>query len=80
MVFNSLYWVISFYLFFQILKLKLINFNCLSLFIYFEKERPCASTSWGGAERERERERIPNRLFIVSAEPDIGLDSQNRIS
>ena len=30
--------------------------------------------SRGGAERERERERIPKRLHTVSAEPDMGLE------
>ena len=40
------------------------------MFIYlFLRER----ASREGAERERERERIPNRLCTVSAEPDAGL-------
>ena len=47
------------------------------LFILKEKE----STSRGGAERERERERerkrIPSRLCIVSAEPNVGLEPTN---
>ena len=32
------------------------------------------SMSWGGAERERGRERIPSRRHAVSIEPDAGLD------
>ena len=31
-----------------------------------------------GAERERERERLPNRLRAVSAEPDVVLKQMNR--
>ena len=53
----------------------------LSLFIYFERvrerEREKASSSGGRAEKEGERERIPNRLHIVSAEPDSGLEPMN---
>ena len=30
--------------------------------------------SWGGAEREGERERFPSRLLTVSIEPDVGLE------
>ena len=33
--------------------------------------------SRGGAERERERERVPSRLHAVSTEPDMGLDPTN---
>ena len=33
--------------------------------------------SRGGAETEGERERIPNRLRAVSAEPGLGLDLMN---
>ena len=33
--------------------------------------------SRGGAERERERERIPSRLSTVSTEPDVGLEPTN---
>ena len=47
----------------------------LSLFIYFERARE--STSMGGAERERERERIPSRLCTVSIELDVGLEPMN---
>ena len=35
----------------------------------------CASG--GGAERERWRERIPNRLSTVSADPNAGLEPMN---
>ena len=55
-------------------------------FIYFESEkererkseteREHARMSRGGAEREVEKERIPSRLCIVSAEFDMGLNSQ----
>ena len=34
----------------------------------------CACTSRGGAERDRESERIPNRLHAVSTEPNAGLE------
>ena len=43
----------------------------LSLFIYFERE------SMSRGEAEREKERIPSRLHIVSTEPDAGLDPTN---
>ena len=33
--------------------------------------------STGGAERERERKRIPSRLYAASAEPDAGLEPIN---
>ena len=39
----------------------------LDLFILRERE------SGRGAERERERQRIPSRLCTVSAEPSVGL-------
>ena len=42
------------------------------------KKRERVSTSRGGAERERERERIPSRLHTVSTEPDVRLDLTNR--
>ena len=47
------------------------------MFIYFERERD--SITWGGAQREgeRERERIPSRLHAVSAEPHAGLELTN---
>ena len=45
----------------------------LSLLIYFERERK----SRGGAERKGERERIPRRLYAVSAEPNMGLNLTN---
>ena len=41
-------------------------------FIYFERDRD--STSWGGAEREGERERIPSILRTANAEPDSELE------
>ena len=34
-------------------------------------------TSWGGAEREREKERIPSGLRTVSIEPNVGLKLMN---
>ena len=39
--------------------------------MYFKRE------NGEGAERERERERIPSRLPVVSTEPDTGLDAMN---
>ena len=33
--------------------------------------------SWGGAERERESERIPSRLRTVIARPHVELDPTN---
>ena len=53
---------------------KKIFISFLSSFIYFEREREKASG--GGAKRRRER--IPIRLCIVSAEPDVGLKLMNR--
>ena len=58
---------------------------CLSLFIYFEKagreggregerERECMSQ---GRDRETPRERIPSKLLIGSAEPNVGLELMN---
>ena len=44
------------------------------MFVLAGRER----VSEGGAERERERERIPNRLSAVSTEPDVGLKLTNR--
>ena len=44
------------------------------MFIYFERERYSANGRWGQRER---RERIPSRLHIVSAEPDVGLEPTN---
>ena len=44
-------------------------FKCL--FILREREHR------GGAEREREAERIPTRLHAVSPEPDAGLEPTN---
>ena len=43
------------------------------MFIFRERE----SESRGGAERGRERERIPSRLHSVSAELDAGLELMN---
>ena len=37
--------------------------------------RACARA--GEGQREREKERIPSRLHIVSAEPDVGLELMN---
>ena len=42
--------------------------------IYFERERERARTSEEGAER---RDRIPGRLFAISAEPDMELELTN---
>ena len=44
--------------------------------VYFVRERE--SMSRGGAETERERERIPSRLYAVRAEPDTGRKLTNR--
>ena len=48
------------------------------MFIYLERDRKrvhvLACTSWGGAERERGRERISSRLCADNKEPDVGLD------
>ena len=43
------------------------------------RESACVtSCEWRGqAETERERERIPNRLYTVSIEPNVGLDLMN---
>ena len=41
-------------------------------FIYFERDGD--STSRGGAERERERERILSSFHTASAEPDAGVE------
>ena len=35
-------------------------------------------TSRGGAETEKETERIPSRLLTVNMEPNAGLDPMNR--
>ena len=43
------------------------------LFILRERER-----EWGGAGRERGRERVPSRLHAVSTEPDTGFQPTNR--
>ena len=40
-----------------------------------ERERECESMSWGGTERERKR--IPSRLCAISTESDVGLDPVN---
>ena len=54
----------------------------LSLFIYFGKEREKKRVYEPGRgrerEREKDRERATNRLQVVSAEPDVGLDLMNR--
>ena len=49
----------------------IISFCKKKLFIYFERE------SWGGAETERERERIPSTLPAISVEPNTGLEPMN---
>ena len=36
-----------------------------------------AHTSWGGAEKEMGRERVPSRLHTVSTESDTGLKAAN---
>ena len=41
----------------------------LSLLVHFEREREHASK-----QGKRERERIPSRLHVVSAEPDLRLN------
>ena len=46
------------------------------MFIYSERGRE--SSNRRGAERERERERIPSRLCAASTEPDVGLELTNR--
>ena len=33
---------------------------------------------WGEGQRERERKRIPSKLSVVSAQPDVGLELTNR--
>ena len=48
------------------MKIPLYPFLFLSLFILGEKEQG-----------RREGERIPSRLHVVSAEPNMGLDSMN---
>ena len=45
------------------------SFNFLKMFIYCERE--IYRASGGGAERRRQR--IPNKLCVVSAEPNMGL-------
>ena len=46
------------------------------VFLLILRERACAQAEEG--QRERERDRIPTRLLIVSTEPDAGLDLRNR--
>ena len=48
----------------------------LSVYLFEERERKRESTSRGG-QRERRRERTPNRLPAVRAEPDTGLELRN---
>ena len=51
-----------------------LRFFFLSLFIYLEKERECMSE----VEAKREgRQRVLNRLQLVSTEPDVGLELTN---
>ena len=58
------------------LSVYLCSFLLVSLFffevllIYFEREKACEQ----GRGRERGRERIPSRIHVVSAEPDVGLN------
>ena len=46
----------------------------LSFYLLILREREGA----GEGQRERRRERIPSRLYTVSAEPSMGLDPTNR--
>ena len=50
-----------------------INIDIFSYYLFILRESVCASG--GGAERGRER--ISNRLWTVSAEPDLGLEPTN---
>ena len=43
------------------------------MFTYLFRERAQAEEG----QKERERERIPNRLYTVSPEPDVGLEPTN---
>ena len=52
-----------------------LPFFFFNIYLFILKERECVSR--GRAEREGERERIPNRLRAVSAELDLGLDPTN---
>ena len=48
-------------------------------FIYLLRDIERQSTSWGGAERERDTEaEAGSRLRAVSTEPDAGLELTNR--
>ena len=47
----------------------------LKMFIYLFWERE--SESRGGTERQRQRQRIPSRVWTVSAGPDVGLELTN---
>ena len=47
----------------------------LGLFIYFEREKERELEQGRG--RERGRQRIPSRLHMVSAEPNVGLKPMN---
>ena len=54
------------------------GFYFLNLYLFILREK--ASTSGGGTERKREkerRERIPSRPYAVSTEPDAGLELMN---
>ena len=42
-----------------------------------ERQREGKNVSRGGAEREREREKIPSRLHAARAEPDMGFEPMN---
>ena len=50
---------------------------CLSKINKCKKKKLKDRGSRGGAERERERERIPSRFCAVSPESDVGLDLMN---
>ena len=52
-----------------------LYFLIFKVHLFFARERERASTSGGGAERERET--IPSRLYAVSTEPDVGLKPRN---
>ena len=51
-----------------LLKVMFLKSSCFGVFIFRKRE----STS--GQEGQRERERIPSRLYMVSPESDMGLD------
>ena len=52
---------------------RILGSEIFFLRLIFERERE----SWGGAEREGERERVSSRPRAVSTEPDAGLELTN---